>query len=227
VQKHTALLEVVRREAEEAHGHLEKATAEVHEANNQVKQGRGVEAEARRGLGDAHRRLGRAVATLSRLRWEAGEDGEGTEETFQYLVISRQRAVLGSLSLEEWARRAPGHWRIPRFILETNGEALWLYRGEWVVADPALTLDDLTVLEEPPAETEDSGSEPPESHGHSLELGAVQFTWERDGGRCTKCGSFANLAIDHVIPAYLGGGDAAGNLQLLCRNCAREKSHRL
>jgi hypothetical protein len=223
-ERNAALLEEARAEAATAGARLEEATGVAEDAKKAVREGRGVEADTRRTLGDAHRRLGSAVGTLSRLRWEAGEKGGG-EETFQYLVIARQRAVLGNLALDEWAHRATGHWRVPRFILEKDEEAIWLYQGEWVVADPSLSLDDLAVLKDAPEEVEDEA----EGVGatHSLDLEAVQFTWERDGGRCTNCGSYANLVIDHVIPVYLGGGDAASNLQLLCRNCSREKSHRL
>jgi len=47
--------------------------------------------------------------------------------------------------------------------------------------------------------------------------------FERDGGRCTGCGSDFDLQYDHVIPVALGGGDAADNLQLLCGDCNRRK----
>ena len=223
-ERNAVMLEEARQVAAGANERLEEATAAAEEAKRSVREGRGVEADTRRTLGEAHRRLGTAVGTLSRLRWETG-DRSGGEESFQYLVIARQRAVLGNLALDEWAHRATGHWRVPRFILEKDGEAIWLYQGEWVVADPSLSLDDLAVLKDAPEEVEDEA----EGLGgaHSLDLEAVQFTWERDGGRCTNCGSYANLVIDHVIPVYLGGGDAASNLQLLCRNCSREKSHRL
>lgn len=222
-----AALEVARREAEQAQADLEKATVAAQQAKDRVKEARGVEAEARRGLVQARRRLGSAVGILSHLRWTGAEELRGTEEPFQYLLIVRNRSVLGGLSLEEWARRASGHLRVPRFMLEKDGEALWLYRGEWVVADPTLTLDDLAVLDEMAEETESPGSEPMGGRGQAPDLEAIEFTWERYGGRCVNCGSLANLVIDHVIPVYLGGSDAASNLQLLCRNCSREKSHQL
>ncbi|HEU0075354.1 MAG TPA: HNH endonuclease signature motif containing protein [Dehalococcoidia bacterium] len=49
------------------------------------------------------------------------------------------------------------------------------------------------------------------------------FVWNRDGGRCVKCGSNQRLEFDHVIPVALGGADAARNLQLLCETCNRSK----
>ena len=47
--------------------------------------------------------------------------------------------------------------------------------------------------------------------------------WERDGGRCTECGTDFDLQYDHVIPVALGGATTAENLQLLCGPCNRRK----
>jgi len=50
------------------------------------------------------------------------------------------------------------------------------------------------------------------------------FVWERDGGRCVKCGVSEDLQLDHVIPIAKRGGNAAENVQLLCGSCNRLKS---
>ena len=49
------------------------------------------------------------------------------------------------------------------------------------------------------------------------------FVWNRDQGRCVKCGSAERLEFDHVIPIALGGANTARNLQLLCEGCNRAK----
>ena len=50
------------------------------------------------------------------------------------------------------------------------------------------------------------------------------FVWERDEGRCVRCGAEDDLQFDHVIPVAKGGGVAADNIQILCGDCNRAKS---
>jgi len=49
------------------------------------------------------------------------------------------------------------------------------------------------------------------------------FVWQRDKGRCVKCGGNENLEFDHIIPFSKGGSSTGRNLQLLCEKCNREK----
>ncbi len=43
--------------------------------------------------------------------------------------------------------------------------------------------------------------------------------YERDEGKCTKCGSTHNLQFDHIVPYALGGKSTLENIRLLCFNC--------
>ena len=49
------------------------------------------------------------------------------------------------------------------------------------------------------------------------------FVWNRDGGKCVKCGSQENLEYDHIIPISKGGSNTARNIQLLCEKCNHSK----
>lgn len=47
--------------------------------------------------------------------------------------------------------------------------------------------------------------------------------FERDGGRCVRCGTSFDIQYDHVIPVSLGGSSTVENLQILCGTCNRVK----
>ena len=51
--------------------------------------------------------------------------------------------------------------------------------------------------------------------------------WNRDGGKCVKCGSQENLEFDHIIPFSRGGANTYRNLQILCESCNIEKSNKI
>ncbi|MEX2373973.1 MAG: HNH endonuclease signature motif containing protein [Dehalococcoidia bacterium] len=53
------------------------------------------------------------------------------------------------------------------------------------------------------------------------------FVWQRDEGRCVRCGAQEDLQFDHVIPVAHGGGNTAENVQILCGTCNRAKSDRI
>lgn len=51
--------------------------------------------------------------------------------------------------------------------------------------------------------------------------------YERDGNKCSTCGTTENLSLDHIHPWSLGGPDTIDNLQTLCRGCNSKKGARV
>jgi 5-methylcytosine-specific restriction endonuclease McrA len=49
------------------------------------------------------------------------------------------------------------------------------------------------------------------------------FVWQRDQGKCARCGSAEKLEFDHIIPVIRGGSNTERNIQLLCEQCNRAK----
>ena len=54
-------------------------------------------------------------------------------------------------------------------------------------------------------------------HDRQIPGDVQRQVYERDGGKCTQCGSLENLHFDHIIPFSKGGSSkVASNIQLLC-----------
>lgn len=49
------------------------------------------------------------------------------------------------------------------------------------------------------------------------------LVWQRDQGKCSKCGRAEKLEFDHIIPVAKGGSNTDRNIQLLCEQCNRAK----
>ena len=55
-----------------------------------------------------------------------------------------------------------------------------------------------------------------------------QKVWQRDNGKCVKCGSTDDLHFDHIIPFSRGGSSLTeSNVQILCRSCNLGKSAKI
>ena len=64
-------------------------------------------------------------------------------------------------------------------------------------------------------------------HRHSIPTDLRRIVWNRDDGKCVKCGSKENIHYDHIIPVSKGGSTTEKNLELLCQQCNLSKSDRI
>jgi len=71
-----------------------------------------------------------------------------------------------------------------------------------------------------------SNDEKPDSGNNrdAIPTSVRREVWRRDEGKCSKCGSRANLHYDHIIPVSKGGSNTARNIELLCEPCNLAKS---
>jgi Holliday junction DNA helicase RuvB len=81
---------------------------------------------------------------------------------------------------------------------------------------PAITKDAITIF------NIKTNSTIPERQPISTDV--MMLVWQRDQGRCVKCGNQEKLEYDHIIPVSKGGSNTARNIQLLCEHCNRTKS---
>ena len=63
----------------------------------------------------------------------------------------------------------------------------------------------------------------PAARRNAIPESVRMFVWQRDEGRCVKCGSQEKLEFDHVIPVAEGGSSTDRNVKLLCEACNRAK----
>lgn len=117
--------------------------------------------------------------------------------------------------------------------------SFWSYRGSVMSAkcEPLDSVDDIPVAIESMVLRNERAIENKrrevESQKRVRAIGAIRreklseavklFVWQRDLGKCVKCGVSEKLEFDHIIPLSKGGSDTERNIQLLCEGCNRSK----
>ena len=119
------------------------------------------------------------------------------------------------------------------------GDVFWLFQGKVITVEGAehLTEDERAlevvnvVLQHDKryqrlrrsVESYENMSRVEEARREAIPDDVRLFVWQRDQGRCVRCGSVERLEFDHVIAVAKGGSSTARNIQLLCERCNREK----
>ncbi len=115
-------------------------------------------------------------------------------------------------------------------VYEKIKDGMWCYKGFYALMDAKyLKSNDRMVFKfylSPIAEASES-------------IANIKFTrfipttvkievWNRDGGKCVKCGSTEHLHFDHDLPFSKGGtGLTADNIRILCMKHNLEKSDKI
>lgn len=130
--------------------------------------------------------------------------GRGASAIWNSLLLEGSRSDVIAAS-DRQPQHIPGSFR---------NRTVWLYRGEVFSAEPSLTTGETAALifqqevrkaraikralAAVNVERDDAGKRVPIPDEVKL------FVWQRDQGRCVKCGEAANLEFDHVIPPHDG-----------------------
>jgi hypothetical protein len=134
-----------------------------------------------------------------------------------------------------WDRQMATPVRIPD---PEPGRQAWVFRGQIYDTDMDLSAADVQAIvfeadnkkmaalarARAAAEMAESIASAPRSRRGPIPDDVKVLVWQRDGGKCVRCGSNRNLEFDHIIPVVMGGANTARNLQLLCEGCNRAKS---
>lgn len=105
---------------------------------------------------------------------------------------------------------------------------IWVYNGTFRLTDTWLeTVGGRKVFKFRLELTSEEGAFDQEKeldHNRIIPAWVKIAVWERDKGRCVKCGRKDNLQFDHIIPYSKGGSSLVPeNIQLLCARHNLEK----
>ncbi|WP_067711398.1 TerD family protein [Nocardia yamanashiensis] len=142
---------------------------------------------------------GRLIGSSKKLRFVG--TGAGTELTWAKIVSVRHE--YDTVVISATTARGGGTYRVPD--------------AEYVAAvlEGALRVAKRLVLA------------PGQRDSRAIPQDVKSQVWQRDGGKCTECGSSEYLEFDHIIPWSRGGATSVDNLQILCRRCNLAKGARI
>ena len=123
----------------------------------------------------------------------------------------------------------------PVLVYQETGRDLWWYHGDFYWDSGKLTDAAVALLlweREKRFESKldrlrkmrDAGTTPVQAARERIPEDVRLSVWERDGGRCQRCGADEDLQFDHIVPMAKGGSSTVKNVELLCGNCNRLKS---
>lgn len=137
----------------------------------------------------------------------------------------------------EAAKRA-AHGESPAEVVrvyEKLHRGIWSDKGLFELVDARIELENgrnvcvFMLHPRPDADEQSANRAPAElSHRRMIPTHVKVEVWDRDRGKCVKCGATTNLHFDHDVPFSKGGSSlTAANVRLLCAKHNLAKSDRI
>ena len=122
-------------------------------------------------------------------------------------------------------------------VYEKIKSGIWVYNGFFILTDAWIEQSGarnvfkfrLEMLEEETITDETNSPTHLElEHNRLIPTNVKVEVWQRDKGKCVKCGSKVNLHYDHIIPFSKGGSSTiSANIQLMCARCNLQKHDKI
>jgi len=158
----------------------------------------------------------------------------GSTKLYRFCVGHKYASVEIKESIYQQILESQQHTPVIVMLDSTSRKRWWMFRNEFYWEDEGFSQTEVKALildrteqkqrklQRAIARVSQSESEPATTR-QPIPDEVKMLVWQRDGGRCVKCGSQENLEFDHIIPVSKGGSNTARNLQLLCERCNRSK----
>jgi hypothetical protein len=133
---------------------------------------------------------------------------------------AKRQAELKKAQRAERESRAFRDRYYPSWACPRCGETLWQLKSVSPTGVSATWVckycERTEIVRADMAATNSAGREP-------IPRDVQNVVWQRDQGKCVRCGSNEKLEYDHIIPVCKRGSNTARNIQLLCESCNRSK----
>jgi hypothetical protein len=135
---------------------------------------------------------------------------EDNSTTSTHYGFWSSNSLIQVINSNEFTRVLDDQKIVPIAIGKKGQKTWWMFKEEFFCEDEGYTAQEILLGKTP------KGREP-------IPDRIKIYVWNRDGGKCVRCGSQRNLEYDHIIPIAMGGSSTARNIQLLCQDCNRSK----